>query len=278
MKFFDLPVEIRLMIYSELLARPDSLTLDHKRRCDDPEHAHNESCCVPHFFLSSADPEHPRLYPQILRACKQAHSEASPIPYSRISCLKTFHQRGGYTGEEARSTPTVLPWFFEQIGSKQASMIRRLRIDFPVDAWMMDDFDDLLGTYETLEAVRESCTGLAALTLEMENYAHEEMAYPGVAADMFALLDEHFREMPALREVVVVTDWDPDVDTESYVERIRAMREHMVGWTVKVNRVWRCVDGGMCYRDARAFREHVCEHSVECRERRRCAPPAASDS
>jgi len=65
MGLFDLPVEIRLKIYSELLVLPEPIVADY-------------GPSLPPLFRSRRN----GLYPAILRANRKVYGEASPLLYS----------------------------------------------------------------------------------------------------------------------------------------------------------------------------------------------------
>jgi hypothetical protein len=113
---FSLPAEIRIKIYEELLVLSEPITLEMIRKLSWA------------FFrdLTASKPHTSRLsslYPALLLSNKRAHSEASPVLYSRNRFrLQDLPVHGTHV--------TIIALFLDQIGRRNASFLRYIYIPF----------------------------------------------------------------------------------------------------------------------------------------------------
>jgi len=220
MNFLDLPAEIRLQIYEELLVRSE-----------------------PIIFRMSGFPPSPPLYlykgayglcPALLRASKSVYREASPLLYSR--------NRFDFSDSDLIYTmlklstnckSLALTSFFSQIGDKNTSFIRHLYIDFPTfrdhrpETTALED-----NNIKTLELIRDKCTNIAILEMSLYDiWPFEYFKANGsliVAEAALELLDTRFKAISSLKEVIVHIYRDPIAGNNLQ----KKMRD--CGWTVNV--------------------------------------------
>jgi hypothetical protein len=102
--FLDLPVEIRLQIYSELLIQSETIVVP----WTSGDWLTTNTVCV---------------YPEILRVNKKIHSEASPILYSE--------NRFKFPGFRFAAWDDNIARFLRAIGTYQGKLIRHVAITFP---------------------------------------------------------------------------------------------------------------------------------------------------
>lgn len=162
--FLNLPVEIRLMIYENLLIHQDGPYI----------------MASSYMHVDRTSREKPLgLSPAILRVNKQIHNEASPVLYSknRFRFLNHIDSKDG--GESpfmihTTLTPNIAP-FLSQIGH-QATLLRHIAIMFPVlevynhygqptRAFLGDPLKPYKGHSEAFNLIRDTCTDLKTLEL-----------------------------------------------------------------------------------------------------------------
>jgi hypothetical protein len=201
--FFDLPIEIRLKIYSEVLVQPAPIVIG----ADKP---------VP--------PQSPRtlsVYPELLRIDKRIHSEASVLLYSKNHFQ--FHD-----GLWASWTAEVVP-FLRQIGS-QAQFIRHMCMHFP--HFHYTGFGEILMDWhdvKVLEHIRRACKSISTLELfsfgdPFIDYKSHNVSVPSEA------LTARTRTILSLKQIVIVilVCGEKDVSDES----ITRLRDY--GWIVEI--------------------------------------------
>ena len=219
MHLFDLPAEIRLKIYSELLVLEDSipLVLEYSTPLRAVRRRHRGD----------------GLCPAVLRLNKQAHDEASPVLYSQNvfrfpNFMKNLNSRDiVHTGV-----------FLGQIG-RNASLVRHITLPCPPTAVERDasGFFQLPGGFvRNLELIRDTCTSLSTLQLTMPMYVNIVFAQWPVAASLLDALTPHLKGISSLDTVLVdlllfdkIRNPSVDVDKAPLLKNIRAR-----GWKVRV--------------------------------------------
>jgi hypothetical protein len=210
MGFFDLPKEIRLQIYSELLVHPEPIVL-----------------------VAAYGPPSPPLLrsrrnglcPALLQLNKQAHSEASPLLYSNNRFR--FPDIWNLT-DSAHIAPFLL-----QIGP-QANLVRHIRISFPT----FDDFRHSSASLheahiKNLELIRDTCTSITTLELSLHsddtNGAFRNSTFLDQALN---LLDMRFKAILSLKKVIVNFQiYSEEEFSDDWVK----MRDR--GWTVEITKL-----------------------------------------
>jgi hypothetical protein len=112
----SLPAEIRIKIYEELLVLSEPITLEMIRK---PSWAFFRDLTASKLHTSRLS----SLYPALLLSNKSAHSEASPVLYSRYRFRLQDLPDGTHV--------TILASFLDQIGRRNASFLRYIYIPFP---------------------------------------------------------------------------------------------------------------------------------------------------
>ncbi|KAH7327093.1 hypothetical protein BKA65DRAFT_371234, partial [Rhexocercosporidium sp. MPI-PUGE-AT-0058] len=211
LNFFDLAIEIRLKIYSELLVRSE-----------------------PIVFVANYGPPSPPLFrtkreglcPALLRVNKKVHGEASPLLYSnnRFRFPDIF-----VSTPSATDSPHVAP-FLRQIGS-QASLIRHICITFPTfDGFRHDRVMLHEAHVKNLELIRDTCTSITTLELLLPpDSADYTFGDSPSAVKALGLLDARFKAILSLKEIIVNFQVYAAEDLSDC--RIK-MRDW--GWTVEV--------------------------------------------
>ena len=223
MHFFDLPLELRLQIYSELLVFPEPIVfeLDY-----DPG------------LLPLVRCKRGGLCPALLRVNKKVYSEANMVFYSD----NHFRFPEMFVDIPSITESIYFALFFCQVGS-QASHIRHIRhisIPFPT----FDDFQHdraelqesalLEGQFKGLELVRDNCTNIKAIELCVGlGYANYILTQSPIAAEALDLLDTHFKSIPSLQEVIINFEVPFDEDPSDLLTK--KIQDH--GWKVKVTRL-----------------------------------------
>ena len=128
---------------------------------------------------------------------KVVQREASPLFYgqNRFSLI--------------RDTPEEIALFLEQIGCKNAGYIRHILIDFPKFLYL-DPGDITLeeDSISILASIWNSCANLTTLTTSLySTYAMEfrldNLEHHTVVNEALKLVDNHFRAIPSLQEIVL---------------------------------------------------------------------------
>jgi hypothetical protein len=200
-QFFDLPIEIRLKIYSEILVQSATVVIN----------------TFKHTKI--------RVYAELLRVNKRVHSEASPLLYSKNRF--EIHQLGG-TVEVAQ--------FLRQIGTR-ARFIRHVRIDFPKFRYNRCRATQIaLSTRgrNELELIRDTFTSLT--TLELYSIRGPLICDQlGLVCDLsiqtqaLDLVEMHTKAIPSLKRVVVLMYvWHKKDQSAELMNRM-----HDYGWTVE---------------------------------------------
>jgi len=225
MGFSDLPTEIRLEIYSELLVLSEPI-----------DFLADRGPLSPPLFRSRRH----KLHPAVLRVSRMVHGEASPLLYSN-NCFR-FPEVYGPT----MSAPThahIAP-FLAQIGL-QARLIRRICIPFPTFNYPVPDEARLHEVHiNNLELIRKSCTNIETLELlippDHSNYALYDWA---TAAEALNILNTHLRSIHSLKDIIVNFEEYPECDPSD--DLTKKMRD--LEWTIMITRlpkrVWISCDG-----------------------------------
>lgn len=214
MSFFDLPTELRLNIYSELLVLAEPIVFE---TCGRP--------LSPSLWRSEGD----RLCTELLRVNKKVLSEARPLLYAR-NCF----QFPNVPTRTAVGSVHIAP-FLEQIGDEQASLIRHICIIFP------DIYYDIYGSValhpahiRSLALVREICTSLSTLELSLDtsdclaDYVSESDA----TEKTLDFLNMRFSAILSLKEVVV----NVQIYGEEELHNTAMTKMCEYGWTVHVTK------------------------------------------
>lgn len=216
MDFFELPTEIRLKIYSELLVHNKMIVFVVEDR-PTPK---------PLFR-----PKNYGLCPALLRISKRVHREASPLLYSNNS----FRLPQVYYPSSSFIKVTIcIAQFLRQIGSSQASLLHRICIDFP------SFHDSQLETprlhkedVRTLGLVRRKCTTIRILELFHSEVDAYKLSNSKNAAAAIEVLDARLKAIPSLRKTIisleVYGEEDPDL--------VLTSKMHDLGWAVNIIRL-----------------------------------------
>ena len=218
MDLFALPVEVRLIIYSQLLVHPAPINLNRQG----------------YISLRLRLQERMGFCPALLRTCKQIYHEAVSLLYSD-NC---FHFLGGAAGWMGYET---LALFLGQIGL-QARLLRYVCVPFS---------DLSLRLYEChlkdLDRIRDACVGITTLKLS----SHFTPGHP-VSAAALDLIDTRLKAIPSLQNVIVDLRWygkesvnasddeagDPgSVDDWNHPGGRLATMLRERGWTVQVTKL-----------------------------------------
>jgi hypothetical protein len=214
--FFDLPLELREIIYFELLviAVPIPLEPDGVNPCPLRGSRRRGLC------------------PAILRVNKKTYREASPLLYSKNRFEIPYYAIPGLTFPETNQ----IALFLTQIG-RQASLIRQIYIDFP--HW---DFDHPHATsfrpeqIRDLELVRASCQDIRVLELSLDT-TQIEILEETVSPETLDSIDGTIRDILSPKEIKVRVESYGEVDIRDSVIRMRSY-----GWAVEVTRQERFMD------------------------------------
>ena len=225
MNFFDLAIEIRLKIYSELLVLPDPIFFDLE-------------CSPSSLCLVRRKREGLCLYPALLRINKKTHREASPLLYS--------NNRFRFPDIFFLGSSSNIGIFLCQIGS-QASLIRHIYNDFPrlddykydgdymygYGGWYNEDARDVDRLYiQTLELIQNTCTSITTLELYLPlklTYTLRGVQVP-IPAQSLDLLNERLKIISSLKRNIVKIRPYRDEDISDLTKK---MRDY--GWTVKID-------------------------------------------
>jgi hypothetical protein len=219
MLFLELPTEIRLKIYAELLVVEES---------------------IPLVLVYSTPPRAVRrrqrgdeLSPAVLRLNKHIHDEAGPVLYSHnVFRFPNFMKNLG-------SKEIIhIGVFLSQIGSN-ADLIRHISLPYSHTAVVRDSsgfFQLPPGFIRNLELIRDACTSLSSLQLTLPMYINIVFSEWRTAASMLDLLAPLFKDIPSLETVIIemllfdrVRNPGVDVNKGPLLKNIRNR-----GWKVQV--------------------------------------------
>jgi len=214
MNFFDIAREIRLKIYSELLVLSESIVFV----------ANYGSSSSPLFRFKRDE-----LCLALLRINKRMYSEANTLLYFN----NRFQFPEVFTSTSSATNSAHIASFLHQIGS-QASHIRHICIPFPTFNYPQPDSARLHKMHvKNLDLVRDTCTSIRTLELlvspNCENYVLSDSS---IAAEALDLLDNHFKNIPSLKEIVINFEVYPEQDASDDLTKM-----HDYGWTVKVTKL-----------------------------------------
>lgn len=220
MHFFDLPAEIRLKVYSELLVleEPIPLAVEYGDSWRAVRRRHRGD----------------GLCPALLHLNKKTHDEASPILYSRNTFR--FPDLLRNIGHKTQVVHTGV--FLAQIGSN-ATLIRHITLPCPPNVVERDSsgfFRLPAGYIRNLEVIRDTCTSLSIIRLTMPMYVNIVFAEWPIAANLLDLLSPHLGEMSSVEDIVIelvlfdkIKNPKVDVNRGPLLKNIRDR-----GWTVQV--------------------------------------------
>lgn len=214
--FFDLPGEIRNIIYEELLVFPTVISLNRARWSW-------ESSCS-HIWERLFNPLH--LYPKIFLLSKKAYHEASSVLYSR-NCFDIGNS-------------DLFSSFLNQIGSHNSRYLSSLIIPFPdvhYDGHRMDISLKEDGM-RTLDLIRSKCENIVCLNTSLHTSHAMELRLdafdaPRAVDKALKLIDTQIRAMSSLKEFRVNV-YDEPIDI--------ALREKMCcyEWRLEVAQQIEC--------------------------------------
>ena len=212
MHIFDIPGEIRLKIYSELLVLSEPIVF-----------VADYGPPSPPLFRSRRD----GLCPVLLRTKKRMYSEANTLIYSN----NRFRFPDIFTSTPSATSSAHIAPFLHQIGS-QASHIRHICIPFPTFDYTQPDSARLHKAHiKNLDLVRDTCTSIRTLELLVSpGCANYPLSDSPIAAEALYLLDTHFKNVPSLKEIVINFEVYPEQDPSDDLTK----KMHDYGWTVKV--------------------------------------------
>jgi hypothetical protein len=205
--FLDLPIEIRLMIYSKLLVQSEVIVV----MSDSHTTATNRRWIA-------------HLYPQILCVNKTIHSEASPLLYSKNRFHIPFLSLASGHHNVTR--------FLRQIGS-QERLIRYLSITFP--RWDYEYSSPMSaalnkGDLNDLGRIRGMFTGITTIELCCDSlplYIHRNLPVPVEELDMLAT---RLKAIPSLKKIIIRIQMFPGVVlSDEWMDRMVGY-----GWIVEV--------------------------------------------
>ena len=215
MHFFDLPPELRLQIYSELLVLPEPtvFVVDFGPWVPPPRRRKRYGLC-----------------PALLRINKKVYSEANAMLYSD----NQFLFLDIITNTSSATDSTYLASFLDQIGSR-AAQFRHITIpcptfeDLPSHRVRLDEAD-----VENLKLVRDTCTNIKTIELYVSYTLITHLCdYLPIAAEALHFLDTQFKNIPSLKEVVINFEVNYDEDPSDNLTKTM----HDYGWAVKVTRL-----------------------------------------
>ena len=251
MHVFDIPSEIRLKIYSELLVLSEPIVF------------------VPYYTLFSTPlsrSERKGLCPALLRINKMIYQEANALLYSnnRFQFPEIL-----FSTHPVTYIAHIDP-FLHQIGS-QASHIRHICIPFPTFDYTECDSIRLQKHHiNNWELIRDTCTSIRTLELlvspDIDDYV---LSDPSSAAQALFLLNTHFEDFPSLKEILINFEVYPEQEPSGDLTKI-----HDFGWTVKVTelpkKTWVSDDGRVefdTYEECEAYDEEQLLISERQRQR-----------
>jgi hypothetical protein len=223
MHLLQLPSEIRLQIYAELLVqdRPVGFFVESTRDGD----------------LRHIRYRRQGLFPAVLRVSRAMSREALPVLYGE-NC---FHLPDAYVPvalEEHIRNPAV-ELFIRQISPGNAALLRHVRIGFPTSlAPGILSAPPLHPAHrQAIEALRMACTGLRTLELWVSR-SMLPLWHTGTAVTLLHAVDEaaRFEAMPTLEAVVALYGWygADDADAADVVTGLRRRGLPGPKWRVKI--------------------------------------------
>ncbi|KAK0639464.1 hypothetical protein B0T16DRAFT_244710 [Cercophora newfieldiana] len=182
MDLFGLPVEIRLVIYSELLVCPAPLILT-TSNYPSPEHL---------WVEGTID-----LYPAILRTNKQIYNEAVSLLYSD-NCFQFPKEDKETIGF---ATGTTLTLFLAKIGPR-ASLLRHVCVSISNYSTSLGSAQLHEGQVKDLDLLRDACIGVTTLKLSLSFTS----GFP-VSTATLDMIDTRLKAIPSLQSVIVNVEW-----------------------------------------------------------------------
>ncbi|SPJ74501.1 uncharacterized protein FTOL_04232 [Fusarium torulosum] len=158
----------------------------------------------------------------LFRVSKTVHREATLLFYSQ----NRF--------DFARCDPEELASFLRQIGTRNASSIRHIIIDFPKFLYLDPGDVTIDGkSVSILGNILSSCTGLSTLRTSLYSTSNMEfrldnLEHYGVATEALHLVNTHFKAIPSLAKIVLEVYEDGPSD---YLRR----RMESYGWILSKN-------------------------------------------
>lgn len=253
MGLFDLPVEIRIEIFSHLLILPEPIGF-----------VADYGPPLPPIFRSRRD----GLCPAILRTNRKMYGEASPLLYSN----NRFRFPEVFSSEQRAPTSARIAPFLAQV-RWQARHIRHILIPFPTFDYPVPDTATLHQVHiENLELIRKTCTGLKILELSVPNdhcsYALGDWA---VAIDALKILDTHISSISTLKDIIVNFEEYPESDPSDDLTK----RLCDIGWIVTITRLpqrmWLSSDGRVKFdneEDCIAYDDEQSRREIEWEEQK----------
>lgn len=235
MGFLDLPVEIRLRIYTYILILAE-----------------------PIIFVADYGPSSPPLFryrrdglcPALLRVNRKIYHEAVPLLYSQ----NRFQFPDVLTLTPPATDFAYFSPFLRQVGS-QANLIKHIRMNFPDINCYRARFKSLHEAHVNgLELIRDTCTHLRTLELSL-NIRAGPLEYSPEVAEALGALDKIFQDIISLKEIIVNLEVYSDVDLSDSL--LKSMCEY--GWLLKVTQrefqeaVWICDEHGIELRSEEAY-------------------------
>ncbi|KAK1762468.1 hypothetical protein QBC33DRAFT_551950 [Phialemonium atrogriseum] len=234
MHLLNFPIEIRLLIYSELLVQDSPVEL-----------VLNYGPCNPRLFRFEGQ----GLNPALLRVNKTVNEEAIAFLYSNNG----FRFPDAYTsfntdtdsisdnsdGSDGTYVPCIAP-FLQQIGAN-AALLRHICINFPTsfDSANWENPFPCEEYLQVLQLIRETCPGLRTVEISSKppGGIFSLRAVDRAAEMLRALDDGGFKAMPSLEKIVVVRE-EYDID-----EEVMALRESIMQrmpsckWSIELTKV-----------------------------------------
>jgi hypothetical protein len=182
--FFDLPTELLLKIYSELLV--------HTIRIE--------------FLDSARITDGLGLYPALLRVNKSVYNEARPLLYSENRFLLREYNPGRWCTNLERFVSTF---------RSQMKFIHHITINFPagvVDSDHPGKARLLEGHVKALEVIRDTFSGITTIEFLLSEQSRfmewdpEDPRYSPIEAEVLDLIDIHLKDIPSLKNLIVTTD------------------------------------------------------------------------
>lgn len=208
MNFFDLPIDIRLGIYSELLVLSGPIVF-----VADSALRHR-----PSFWPKGMDSV--QLFSVPIRGCttKPAHYS---IPITAFSSLKY-----------PRIVPTSLHPSPNRMPNKLYSPYLYSLPTF--DYSEIDTAGLNMAHIKNLELIRDTCTSMRILELLVsQDYTNYALSHSPVAAGVLHLLDTCLKNIPSLKEIII----DFEVYPEDGPSNDLTEKMHGYGWTASVTKL-----------------------------------------
>jgi hypothetical protein len=238
MHFFDLPFEIRLMIFSELLIVKPYVVLRYQ--------VHDRALVLYHWRHTR------KIYLGILCVNKQSYRECSPLLYSKntfeFPYYTTFSpshllqqaQASAETLAVHDDLPLIIP-FVTQVRA-QASLIRHARIHCP---YRFGQGEPRPGFVDGIIALRENCPNLASLEFALQlSCGNDGWAIPPLTERGLDALDSLFRTLRQLRDIIIklyiheYQQTEPELDGPWFEAMLQGFEGK--GWKVEFAREYSC--------------------------------------